>query len=119
MTWLPSGTPSGPRLTANHCKTITKSLQNQTGADGVPDKPDGPNGVPDRGPEGAPRLATNYCNPLQNRCKTRRGQTGGLTGARPGGGRKDYLLLKEKMTCSVYMSCKSSSASDVFDAGWM
>jgi hypothetical protein len=28
-------------------------------------------------------------------------------------------LKKEKMTCSVYMSCKSSSASDVSDAGWM
>jgi hypothetical protein len=41
------------------------------------------------------------------------------TGARRGGGRKDYLLFKEKMTCYVYVSCKSSSASDVFDAGWM
>jgi hypothetical protein len=44
----------------------------------------------------------------------------GQTGARRGGGRKDdYLLLKEKMTCYVYVSCKSLSASDVFDAGWM
>jgi hypothetical protein len=33
--------------------------------------------------------------------------------------RKDYLLLKEKMTCSVYVSYKSSSASDVSDAGWL
>jgi hypothetical protein len=53
-----------------------------------------PDGVPDRVPDGARR-------------------------SRRGGGRKDYLLLKEKMTCSVYMSCKSSSASDVSDAGWM
>jgi hypothetical protein len=37
--------------------------------------------------------------------------------AKQGGGRKDYLFLKEKMTCSVYVSCKSSSASDVSDAG--
>jgi hypothetical protein len=44
---------------------------------------------------------------------------GGQTGARRGGGWKDYLLLKEKLTCSIYMSCKSSSASDVSDAGWM
>jgi hypothetical protein len=42
-----------------------------------------------------------------------------LDGARRGGGRKDYLLLKEKLTCSVYVSYKSSSASDVSDAGWM
>jgi hypothetical protein len=54
----------------------------------------GPDGVPDRGQTGA-------------------------DGARRGGGRKDYLLLKEKQTCSVYVSCKSSSASDVSDAGWM
>jgi hypothetical protein len=50
------------------------------------------------------------------------GQTEGQTGpdrARRGGGRKDYLLLKEKMTCSVYVSCKSSSASNVSDAWWM
>jgi hypothetical protein len=43
----------------------------------------------------------------------------GPNGARRGGGRKDYLLLKEKLTCSVYVSYKSSSASDVSDAGWM
>jgi hypothetical protein len=36
-----------------------------------------------------------------------------------GGGQKDYLLLKEKTTCSIYVSYKSSSASDVSDAGWM
>jgi hypothetical protein len=46
-------------------------------------------------------------------------ETGCPTGARWGGGRKDYLLLKEKMTCSVFVSCKSSSASNVSDAGWM
>jgi hypothetical protein len=39
--------------------------------------------------------------------------------ARRDGGRMDYLLLKEKMTCSIYVSCKSSSASDVSDTGWM
>jgi hypothetical protein len=50
------------------------------------------------------------------------GQIGGQTwpdGARRGGGWKDYLLLKEKMTCSVYVSCKSSSTSDMSDAGGM
>jgi hypothetical protein len=47
------------------------------------------------------------------------GQTECLMGARRGGGRKDCLLLKEKVTSSVYVSYKSSSASDVFDAGWM
>jgi hypothetical protein len=51
--------------------------------------------VPDEGPDGVP------------------------DGARWGGGQKDYLLLKEKMTCSVYVSCKSSSAFDASDAGWM
>jgi hypothetical protein len=60
---------------------------------------------------------------LQNQMGARRGETrgptGGQTGARRGGGWKDYLLLKEKMTCSVYVSCKSSSVSDVSDAGWM
>jgi hypothetical protein len=44
---------------------------------------------------------------------------GGHTGATRGGGWKYYLLLKEKLICSVYVSCKSSSASDVSDAGWM
>jgi hypothetical protein len=47
------------------------------------------------------------------------GQMGCPTGARRGGGRKDYLLLKEKTTCYVYVSFKSSLASDVSDAGWM
>jgi hypothetical protein len=47
------------------------------------------------------------------------GATRGPHGATRGGGRKDYLFLKEKLTCSVYVSCKSSSASDVSDAGWM
>jgi hypothetical protein len=107
-----------------------------TGLDGVPDGgqtgcptgPDGvPNGVarwgwPDGGPDGAERGA-------------RRGLEGVLDGvpdgvkrvpdgarrsaqrAKQGGGWKDYLLLKEKMTCSVYVSCKSSSASDVSDFG--
>jgi hypothetical protein len=39
--------------------------------------------------------------------------------ARRGGGRKDYLLLKERTTCSIYVSYKSSSASDVSDVRWM
>jgi hypothetical protein len=47
------------------------------------------------------------------------GPDGGLDGARRGGGRKDYLLLKEKMTCSVYVSYKSLSAFDVSDAEWL
>jgi hypothetical protein len=60
----------------------------------------------------------------------RRGQTEGQTenqtrpdegpdGARRGARRKDYLLLKEKTTCFVYVSCKSSSALDVSDARWL
>jgi hypothetical protein len=63
------------------------------GLEGVPDAV--PDGVK-RGPDGARRSARR---------------------AKRGGGRKDYLLLKEKMTCYVYVSCKSSSASDVSDAG--
>jgi hypothetical protein len=47
------------------------------------------------------------------------GLDGGLVGARRGGGRKDYLLLNEKMICFVYVSCKSSSAFDVSDARWL
>jgi hypothetical protein len=51
------------------------------------------------------------------------GPDGGVNGARRkarrGGGRKDYLFLKEKMTCFVYVSYKSSSASNVSDAKWM
>jgi hypothetical protein len=70
---------------------------------------EGQTGVPDGGQTGARRGLDG-------------GQTGarrGPDGARRGGGRKDYLLLKEKLTCSVYVSCKSSSASDVSVAGWM
>jgi hypothetical protein len=64
-----------------------------TGLEGVPDGvPDGVKWGPDRARRSAQR-------------------------AKRGGGRKDYLLLKEKMTCSVYVSCKSSSTSDVSDAG--
>jgi hypothetical protein len=66
----------------------------------------GPDGVPDRVPDGGQTGPDGVPN-------------GGQTGARRGGGRKDYLLLKEKMTCSIYVSCKSWSASDVSDAGWM
>jgi hypothetical protein len=72
---------------------------------------------PKRGPDGARRGA---------RWRARRSQTGpdegpdeGPDKARRGGGRKDYLFLKEKMTCSVYVSCKSSSAFDVSDAMWL
>jgi hypothetical protein len=32
-----------------------------------------------------------------------RGARRGPDGAKRGGGRKDYLLLKEKLTCSVYV----------------
>jgi hypothetical protein len=59
----------------------------------------GPHGVPHEGRMGCP--------------------TGARRGARRGGGQKDYLLLKEKMTCTVYVSYKSSSASDVSDARWI
>jgi hypothetical protein len=47
------------------------------------------------------------------------GPTGARWGAKRGCGRKDYLLLKEKTTCFVYVSCKSSLASDLSDTGWM
>jgi hypothetical protein len=88
-------------------------------------------------PDEAPVWPLIIAKPLQNRCKTKRrldggrlGADGGPTGAKRGarrepdgarrdGGWKDYLLLKEKMTCSVYVSCKSSSASDVSNAEWM
>jgi hypothetical protein len=73
--------------------------EGQMGPDGMPD------GWPDRVPDGGPT------GPDGARRSARR--------ARRGGGRKDYLLLKEKMTCSVYVSYKSSSASDVSDAWWM
>jgi hypothetical protein len=75
----------------------------------------GHTGWPDGGPDGAGRGARRGPEgvldgvPVGARWSTRR--------ARRGGGRKDYLLLKEKMTCSVYVSCKSSSASDMSDAG--
>jgi hypothetical protein len=61
----------------------------------------GPDGGLDGGPDGA-----------------KRGQTK-LDRARRRARWKDYLLLKEKMTCSVYVSYKSSSASDVSDAEWL
>jgi hypothetical protein len=57
----------------------------------------GPDGVPEGWPGGVSRRSARR--------------------ARRDGGQKDYLLLKEKMTCSVYVSCKSSLASDVSDAG--
>jgi hypothetical protein len=46
-----------------------------------------------------------------------RGARRGPDEAKRGGGRKDYLLLKEKMTYSIYLSYKSSSVSDVSDTG--
>jgi hypothetical protein len=79
--------------------------------------------VPDGWPDGVARQGRTEC---PTGCPTG-GQTGWPNGgpdgvpdgARRGGGRKDYLLLKEKMTCSIYVSCKSLSASDVSDARWM
>jgi hypothetical protein len=66
---------SGPRLAANHCKTIAKPLQNRCKivakpdrARRGPDKLDGPDGVPDEGLDEGPNKA------------------------KRGGGRKDYLL---------------------------
>jgi hypothetical protein len=50
---------------------------------------------------------------------SQRGQMECSTGARRGGGQNDYLLLKEKTICSVYVSCKSSSTPNISDAGWM
>jgi hypothetical protein len=86
--------------------------------------------LPPSGPPSGRSSLQNLCKtiakPLQNHCKTiakslqnQTGTDGGPDEARRGGGRKDYLLLKEKMACSVYVSCKSSSAFDVFDTGWM
>jgi hypothetical protein len=53
----------------------------------------------------------------------RRGQSECPTGARWGpDGVADGRIIyfeKKKLTCSVYVSCKSSSVSDVSDAGWM
>jgi hypothetical protein len=66
------------------------------------------------GPDGARRRARRKG---RQGCPT--GARRGPDGVRRGGGQKDYLLLKEKLTCSVYVSCKSLSASDVSDAGWM
>jgi hypothetical protein len=87
----------------------------------VPDGPTGatrgPDGGARRGPDGAGRGARRGQHEGRTGCPT--GARQGPDGARRGGGRKDYLFLKEKLTCSVYVSCKSSSASDVFDAGWM
>jgi hypothetical protein len=86
--------------------------------------PTGLNGVPDEWPDGVP---DGWPDGVLNRAK--RGPDGARRSARQGGGRKDYLLLKEKITCSVYVSCKSLLASDVScksllasdvsNAGWM
>jgi hypothetical protein len=67
-----------------------------------------------RGPDGGAQWG-----PDEGRTRCPTGARRGPDGARQGGGWKDYLLLKEKLTCSVYVSCKSSSASDVSDVGWM
>jgi hypothetical protein len=78
--------------------------------------------MPDGGHTGARRGGRTGCPTGATRVPdgVKRGPDGARRSARRakrGGGRKDYLLLKEKMTCSVYVSCKSSSASDVSDAG--
>jgi hypothetical protein len=141
-----SGPPSGRSSLQNHCKTIAQLLQNQTGArwgahlasSGTPSAPSGPLFAPVwplSSPVGptlypcwapclalsglpvcahlAPCLIANHCKTI---AKSLQNQTG-PDGARRGGGRKDYLLLKEKMTCSIYVSCKSLSAFDVSDTG--
>jgi hypothetical protein len=92
MTWLLSGPSSAPVWPPVGPLIIAKPDRGQTGADGGLDRLDGLDRVSDGG------------------AKRR---------ARWGGGRKDYLLLKEKTTHSVYVSCKSSSASEVSDAGWL
>jgi hypothetical protein len=107
----------------NHCKTITKSLQNQTGA-----PPSGPIGSPvcprqvPRLPQSGPRLPPSTPIWPLSIAKPDGGQTGADGGpdvGPDGVADRDYLLLKGKMTCSIYVSCKSSSASDVSDARWM
>jgi hypothetical protein len=128
--------PDGARRSARRGQT-----ECPTGPDRVPDGgktgwPDEvPDGWPDGVPDGARRSARRGWPDGVARRRARQGWTGCLTGARggarrgpdgarrsarrarQGGGQKDYLLLKEKMTCSVYVSCKSSSASNVSDAG--
>jgi hypothetical protein len=66
-------------------------------------------GVPDGWLDGVARRGgqTGWPNGGQTECPT--GQTGWWT--------EGLFTFKRKMTCSVYVSCKSSSASDVFDAG--
>jgi hypothetical protein len=97
-----------PRLATNYCKTLAKAVQTQLGAS---------RGAR-RGQMGAPTGAKWGARWARwARRGARRGPYGGPDGAIRGGGRKDYLLLKEKMTCSVYVSCKSSLASDVSDVG--
>jgi hypothetical protein len=68
-----------------------------------------PNGWPDRAGRGARRELDGVPDGVPD------GARRSARRARQGGGWKDYLLLKEKMTCSIYVSCKSSSASDVSD----
>jgi hypothetical protein len=81
----------------------------------------GLDGVPDGGARRGQRGGRTGCQtgPDRGRTGCPTGATRGPHGGREGGGRKDYLLLKDKLTCSVYVSCKSSSASDVSDAGWI
>jgi hypothetical protein len=92
----------------------------RTGPDGGDQR--GPDGGarrgPDRGPDGVPDGGARW-GPHGGRTGCPMGARRGPDGARRDGGWKDYLLLKEKLICSVYVSCKSSSASDVSDAGWM
>jgi hypothetical protein len=98
------------------------------GQSGWPDR-GGQTGWPDGGPDGAGRGARWGPDGVPDGWPhgvARRGPDGGPTGPDrvpdgPDGvaDGRNILLLKEKMTCSVYVSCKSSSASDVSDVGWM
>jgi hypothetical protein len=81
----PVGHPIWPcrasRLAVNLCKTIAKSLQNQTGAKwGQTGGPTGQTGCPTGGQRRPPHLATNYCKtiakPLRIIAKPDGGQTG-------------------------------------------
>jgi hypothetical protein len=69
----------------------------------------GPDGGLDGGADGARRRARRRAR--WGLDGARRGQTGWWT--------KGLFIFKERMTCSVYVSCKSLSASNLSNTGWM
>jgi hypothetical protein len=100
---VPNGDPTRARLGARRGPDVGQ-MDARWGPDGVPNRD------LTRARHGARRGPDRVPNEDQTKCPT---------GAKRGGGWKDCLLLEEKMTCSVYVSCKSLSTSDVFDVGWM